>query len=569
MSLISRLGVVLGLDAGEFNKNLGIAQSRLQSFNQSIIGSRLGVAAIATGFAYAATSAIRFADGINDIAQSSELSVQTVLRLNEAITTNGGKADAASIMVSKFSRSVYEANHQNEDMQKSFQKLGISMDDLRTKSMEQLFAKGLKGFSQLKDITEKTGVAFNIFGKSAKGIDFSGAADSFERSKEAYNDAQRAFDAIGNALDNLQKISFTMKTSFAIQIGEAFEYVTDKAIDFYNTMAKVKKFLTDNLGDFAKFVPGAIYMPNQEITKRGPGDKTDDEINRAQLQNKEAIALAKKQEEFYRKELMITEAKRQRLVEEKGLVFIGESERNLALALFDIEKKRLLLVQEKKMTIDQSKQWAQSEVNLAHFMYQNEQSQKTFEYGWKKAFATYTENATNYAKLGEQAFVSLTQNMESALDKFVQTGKLNFKELAASIIQDLIKIQLKAQATSLFGSLGLGNLFGGLFGGSGGGGGAFTHSIFSAGGNELGGGQASMVGENGPEMFIPKSAGTIVPNHSINSLMGSGAQVVYNGPYIANMSAIDTQSATQFLAKNKQGVWSANQSAQRSLPQSR
>ena len=51
--------------------------------------------------------------------------------------------------------------------------------------------------------------------------------------------------------------------------------------------------------------------------------------------------------------------------------------------------------------------------------------------------------------------------------------------------------------------------------------------------------------------------------------MGNQAQVVYNGPYIANMSAIDTQSATQFLAKNKQSVWAANQSAQRSLPQSR
>jgi hypothetical protein len=51
--------------------------------------------------------------------------------------------------------------------------------------------------------------------------------------------------------------------------------------------------------------------------------------------------------------------------------------------------------------------------------------------------------------------------------------------------------------------------------------------------------------------------------------MGDGPQVVYNGPYIANMQAIDTQSATQFLAKNKQAVWSAHQSAQRSLPQSR
>jgi hypothetical protein len=54
-------------------------------------------------------------------------------------------------------------------------------------------------------------------------------------------------------------------------------------------------------------------------------------------------------------------------------------------------------------------------------------------------------------------------------------------------------------------------------------------------------------------------------------MMGGNGQpsITYNGPYIAQMSAIDTQSATQFLAKNKNAVWAANQTAQRSLPQSR
>ena len=68
---------------------------------------------------------------------------------------------------------------------------------------------------------------------------------------------------------------------------------------------------------------------------------------------------------------------------------------------------------------------------------------------------------------------------------------------------------------------------------------------------------------------MPSGSGTIIPNNQLSSVMGNQAQVVYNGPYINNMSAIDTQSATQFLAKNKQGVWAANQSAQLSLPQSR
>jgi hypothetical protein len=52
-------------------------------------------------------------------------------------------------------------------------------------------------------------------------------------------------------------------------------------------------------------------------------------------------------------------------------------------------------------------------------------------------------------------------------------------------------------------------------------------------------------------------------------MMGGQPQTVYNGTVIQNMSAIDTQSGVQFLAKNKNAIFAANQSAQRGLPQSR
>jgi hypothetical protein len=79
-----------------------------------------------------------------------------------------------------------------------------------------------------------------------------------------------------------------------------------------------------------------------------------------------------------------------------------------------------------------------------------------------------------------------------------------------------------------------------------------------------------LVGENGPELFVPQTGGAIIPNERMSGAGGIGGQTInYNGPYIQNMSAIDTQTATQFLAKNKMAVWSANQSATRSLPQSR
>jgi lambda family phage tail tape measure protein len=238
-------------------------------------------------------------------------------------------------------------------------------------------------------------------------------------------------------------------------------------------------------------------------------------------------------------------------------------------ASFEAEKQRI------KTLIDY-------EVNLSDHRQQlfdlEEYRRRSFSEGWGEAFRKYKEEAQNMSKLGAEAFQSMTSHMESALDNFVETGKISFSDLASSIIKDLIKIQLKAQMTSIFGSIfeGAGGFLSGLFGGGKSGGSSNVSSgislagfklPFMASGGEIGG--PAIVGENGPELFVPKTSGTIIPNNGMANAMGSQPQVVYNGPYIANMSAIDTQSATQFLAKNKTAVWSANQSAQRSLPQSR
>ena len=195
--------------------------------------------------------------------------------------------------------------------------------------------------------------------------------------------------------------------------------------------------------------------------------------------------------------------------------------------------------------------------------------QRTFQFGWNQAFTQFADNSTNAANVGRDAFNSVTSNMTSAIDNFVRTGKFAFKDFARSVILDLIAIQLKYQAMALF-RMAIGAFAPSAM--------TMTQSQFvSASGGRVfadGGdppvGVASLVGERGPELFVPKTAGTIIPNNQLSSVMGqSKPSVVYNGPYIASMTAIDTQSAAQFLAKNKDSVWAANQSAGRSMPQGR
>ena len=81
--------------------------------------------------------------------------------------------------------------------------------------------------------------------------------------------------------------------------------------------------------------------------------------------------------------------------------------------------------------------------------------------------------------------------------------------------------------------------------------------------------QPYLVGEEGAEMVIPNQSSMVVPAGRTAGMMGNQPSVVYNGTVIQNMQAIDTQSAAQFLARNKDSVYAANMSAARGLPQSR
>jgi lambda family phage tail tape measure protein len=145
---------------------------------------------------------------------------------------------------------------------------------------------------------------------------------------------------------------------------------------------------------------------------------------------------------------------------------------------------------------------------------------------------------------------SIMQNMNSAIDNFVTTGKFKFSDFARSVIQDLLKIELRAQASKLFSSIsgGISGFLGSLFGGS-----------FAEGGQPPVG-KASIVGENGPELFVPKTAGTIVPNG------GNVANAAQGNTYITNnISAIDAKSVAQLFAENRKVLFGSVQMAQKEL----
>lgn len=95
------------------------------------------------------------------------------------------------------------------------------------------------------------------------------------------------------------------------------------------------------------------------------------------------------------------------------------------------------------------------------------------------------------------------RGIENALLKALRTGKLGFedlKKIALSVLSEIASAAIKGGLDSIFGGArgGLTGVIGGLFGAPG-----------RATGGPVSPGRAYMVGERGPELFVPTSSGRI------------------------------------------------------------
>ena len=173
---------------------------------------------------------------------------------------------------------------------------------------------------------------------------------------------------------------------------------------------------------------------------------------------------------------------------------------------------------------------------------------RKFSTGWKQAMNEYVANATDGATQAADIFHKATQGMEDAFIDFAKTGKLSFKSLINSMMEDMLRADFKRLLSGIGGS----GKSGGLLGGS-------IIPGFLASGGPASSNQAYIVGERGPEMFVPNVNGTVVPNGQL----GGGGNVTYN------ISAVDAKSFQALVARDPQFIHAVAEAGRRTLPLTR
>jgi lambda family phage tail tape measure protein len=632
------LGVVLGIQTAEFTKGLGRATLEVSKFVDSMkpaiaVGAATMTALIAKTVAYA-DKVTDLADA-NNMAVSSVMGLSSALALSGGKADNAGKLlSTLSTSIDKIMQGAEGAEKPFQRLGISIQEIASSSTEQLLKRVAEQLSKVEDATTRnalAREIFSKAGmnISWDAFSRALEeqSVKFKDAEESIRAMADAADMLEviwgdlMASIAKGVGTDLKLAIEYFMQFKEVIDaVGTVFKYVFEsviviasdvvfviqqivngvkalsnlsldgalnaKVFENYSNQAKIARY---DLDQFQQLILKGQDVRAADPTKNNQAIKRQVELNDKQKEMLRVAGLLsveyERQQKYAMEQLkirgqMVGMTNDERRIQEAINQVTNETSRKIdditkkredaagrggmgkVIAEYDKQIAIILLMQE--TYIEMAKQ-----IEIA-----NIQAQRTFEFGWDKAFSQFAEDAYNYARIAEQAFRSITDNMLSALDNFVDTGKFKFSDFASSVIRDLLKIQLRAQATQLMSKFigGAGSFLGGFMGGGGGG----PEPLGMLGGAGFGtaadGGHISgptLVGENGPELFIPQRSGTVIPNQQLSSMGNSQPQVVYNGPVIQNMSAIDTQSGLQFLARNKNAVWSANQSASRGMPASR
>ena len=146
---------------------------------------------------------------------------------------------------------------------------------------------------------------------------------------------------------------------------------------------------------------------------------------------------------------------------------------------------------------------------------------------WKEtvsdAFNDASKSSFDFSKSLEDALTEASLEISSNFVEALRTGEdalQSFKDLALRIVDQIIAAFIQMQVID--------PILAGIFKTGGGGDTGDSTGLPEAGGGAMHVGQARLVGERGPELFIPHANGTLLNNMNTKNALGGGQTVVVN-----------------------------------------
>lgn len=251
---------------GNAQQQLAKTQKSVQQLQDSFGRLRNVVTGLAIGALV--TNMFRAADAITDLSDATGIAVSDLLALRQAFALSGGDADTADKAILKLYQSIDEAAGGNDDLIRSFEKVGVSLQDIGTLSEQEIVEKTLKGLAAMGASAETVALKMKLLTKEGRNVDISAALQQYEKLKEVTKDAEPGIVAAGKIFDNLQKFKGDFATALAQQFSGllgTLENLTRDTKSVAESLAQLTKIVVLATGAwliFAKVIPAITTTLN-------------------------------------------------------------------------------------------------------------------------------------------------------------------------------------------------------------------------------------------------------------------------------------------------------------------
>lgn len=618
-SILARLGVVMTVNSAEFKKGLDDATRESRAFQAELkrqnkeskqFAAELGASFknIATVVAIAGAAiykAFSYADQIKDTADSVDITVKSLMQMRTAIEMAGGKADNMANLLSKLVINQDKAKEGADNVREAFTRLGIAGGEVEKLKPDELFERVAYELSKIEEPAKRNALAFELLGKAAKGTNWKNYWEEYSKGKGASDNVSEAIEAGAQAWDNLKKAGTNALNAIlvlakpladlinrfadAVQRNESSGRTDTYSARFNQAKSELEndpEYLRASLAVRRQMIDAKaqeLKLTQQTVAVEAgtAGDGKGKGYEKASEKDQGRIKERKALEEAFKIRVEQLNVVGRQIERETELIGLSEqeAERKKIQWQFEDEARKAELDLTKQIEVEKAKG---KETDLQKIEMLKQQRDLFVTMSDMAKQAALNELALKDQKIRQQQILTNTEKagLDQMVNNFQVLGQQSKKAFAAwkafSIVNAIIDTYTGAQKayTSMVGipfigpALGIAAAAAAIGAGM-----ARVQAIRSQQyqGRQRGGSIVAntpyMVGEAGPELVIPHRGGTVVPNNQLSGALGGmGGGVTYNGPYIANLSAIDTQSGMEFISKNKEAIWSANLTAQRSVP---
>jgi hypothetical protein len=298
-----RLLAKLGLDASGFEVGLKRSKSMAERFGRDLAGSMKGYMAAAFGAGAVAAmvkNAVDFGGRIADMSAKLDIATGTLQEYNYMAELTGGNLDTFAKAHQKLAQSQIDALDGNDKLVASFKRFGITLEDLKTKSAEELFRTVARSVETTETSSRQLDDLLSVLGKSAgelipamkEGFDI-----FIERARQLgivlENDVIAKLDTLGDKFTEMELRARRPAAAVGAYAVDAFEFYEGhfgsarKAFDaarspdvpWYKKVGRFFNAYQDALGDYNNKIAnmvGAVPLPVPGKRKKKEEEKEEE-----------------------------------------------------------------------------------------------------------------------------------------------------------------------------------------------------------------------------------------------------------------------------------------------------